>query len=111
MFSRKLLWRQFAEFVSNQEGRGYSLLLTPTRMKNKNKKSGSHQQDIIEDNNDERQSKKSASQDPAFIPKSTADQFRWMFRLKEPKTPGVLGIRQIKELMMTMISEMYRQAY
>ena len=79
-------------------------------MKNKNKKSGAHQQDIIEDN-DEKQSKKSASQDPAFIPKCTADQFRWMYRLKEPKTPEVLGIRQIRELMMSIISEMYRQAF
>ena len=79
-------------------------------MKNKNKKSGAHQQDIIEDN-DEKQRKKSASQDPAFIPKCTADQFRWMYRLKEPKTPEeMLGISKIKELMTSIISEMYRQA-
>ena len=79
-------------------------------MKNRNKKSEPHQQDIIEDN-DEQQSKKNSSQDPAFIPKCTADQFRWMYRLKEPKTPEVLGIRQIRELMMSIISEMYRQAF
>ena len=42
------------------------------------------------------------------LPRSTADQFRWIYRLKEPKIPGVLGIRQIKELLMSIISDIYR---
>ena len=79
-------------------------------MKNKTKKSVAHQQDVIEEKDIDEKRKKSASQDPAFIPKCMADQFRWLYRLKEPNKPGALGIRQIKELLMSMISEMYRKA-
>ena len=83
-------------------------------MKNKTKKSVAHQQDNSEDKNNDEKSKKSEAKetkDPAFIPKCTADQFRWLYRLKAPKTPGELTIRQIKELLMSIISEMYREAY
>ncbi len=90
--------------------RGGERLHTPTRMKNKTKKSVAHQQDVIEEKDNDERRKKSASQDPAFIPKCMADQFRWLYRLKEPNKPGALGIRQIKELLMSMISEMYREA-
>ena len=87
---------------------GGERLLTPTRMKNKTKKSVAHQQD--EEKDIDEKSKKSVAQDPALVPKCMADQFRWLYRLKEPNKPGALGIRQVKELLMSMISEMYREA-
>ena len=89
---------------------GGERLLTPARMKNKTKKSVAHQQDIIEEKDNDEKSKTNAAQDPEFTPKCAADQFRWLYRLKEPSTPGALGIRQIKELLMSIISEMYREA-
>lgn len=60
------------------------------------------------------------------FPNTIADQFRWLYRLKvgryyrflymifctviiqEPKEPGELGIRQIKELLLTMVNEIFR---
>ena len=87
---------------------GGERLLTPTRMKNKTKKSVAHQQD--EEKDIDEKSKKSVAQEPALVPQSMADQFRWLYRLKEPNKPGALGIRQVKELLMSMISEMYREA-
>jgi len=41
------------------------------------------------------------------VPSTMADQFRWLFRLKESKQSGILGILQVKQLLMSIITQIY----